>query len=122
MERVTADVAAARQTAGSAGPAYSAREPRHRWTTGIASRGADLPLVTPQPSPHAARREHDSATIRAVPSPASPSVSVVVLGTVQDGGVPHPCCECPRCAAASKPGAPRRYQASVAVVGQTGRV
>lgn len=56
------------------------------------------------------------------PPSTAAAVSVVVLGTVQDGGVPHPCCECPRCVAASKPGAPRRFQAAAALVGQTGRV
>ena len=41
---------------------------------------------------------------------------VRVLGTVQDGGLPHPACDCPRCEAARRDPARRRYVASLAVL------
>lgn len=50
------------------------------------------------------------------------AVRVFVLGTVQDGGVPHPCCACAHCRAARTDPARRRRSASIAVVGQTDRV
>ena len=49
-----------------------------------------------------------------------PGVSVHVLGTAQDGGVPHPGCDCKRCRAA-RAGGKRRRVASIAVVGKTGK-
>jgi pyrroloquinoline quinone biosynthesis protein B len=49
-------------------------------------------------------------------------VRVFVLGTTQDGGVPHPCCACANCAAARTDPARRRRAACVAVVGETGKV
>ncbi len=50
------------------------------------------------------------------------TVAVHVLGTVQDAGLPHPGCACPACAAALADAAPRRHVASIAVVGESGRV
>jgi pyrroloquinoline quinone biosynthesis protein B len=49
-------------------------------------------------------------------------VRVFVLGTTQDGGVPHPCCPCANCAAARSDPARKRRAACIAVVGETGRV
>ena len=49
-----------------------------------------------------------------------PGVSVHVLGTVQDGGVPHPGCDCPRCRVARTDPKRRRRVVSIAVVGATG--
>ncbi len=49
-------------------------------------------------------------------------VRVFVLGTVQDGGVPHPCCACPQCRAARADPARKRHTASIAVVGDSGKV
>jgi pyrroloquinoline quinone biosynthesis protein B len=47
---------------------------------------------------------------------------VVVLGTAQDGGLPHPACTCPRCEAARHDPSRRRLIASLAiVVPSTGR-
>jgi pyrroloquinoline quinone biosynthesis protein B len=47
---------------------------------------------------------------------------VVVLGTAQDGGVPHVSCSCPRCEAARRDPSRRRGVASIAViVPSTGR-
>jgi pyrroloquinoline quinone biosynthesis protein B len=45
-----------------------------------------------------------------------------ILGTAQDGGVPHPGCLCERCEAARKDPARRRCVASAAIEGETGRV
>lgn len=50
------------------------------------------------------------------------AVRAVVLGTTQDGGVPQPCCSCPRCDAARRATGPRRMPACLALVGETGRV
>ncbi|MFO0931242.1 MAG: MBL fold metallo-hydrolase [Planctomycetota bacterium] len=49
-------------------------------------------------------------------------VRVIVLGTVQDGGVPHPCCACPRCEAARRDPTHRRLPACIALVGESGRI
>ncbi|MFV1959237.1 MAG: MBL fold metallo-hydrolase [Planctomycetota bacterium] len=48
---------------------------------------------------------------------------VLVLGTAQDGGVPHAGCACDTCRAAraGAAGTPRRLVASIAIVGHTGR-
>ncbi len=47
---------------------------------------------------------------------------VVVLGTAQDGGLPHAACSCPRCTAARRDPDRRRLIASIAiVVPSTGR-
>ena len=46
--------------------------------------------------------------------PAGPFVRV--LGTVQDGGLPHPACSCERCEAARRDPARKRWVASLAVV------
>lgn len=43
-------------------------------------------------------------------------VTAVVLGTMQDGGLPHIGCECPRCQAALAKPALARYAASLAVI------
>jgi pyrroloquinoline quinone biosynthesis protein B len=48
-------------------------------------------------------------------------VRVHVLGTAQDGGVPHPGCACPRCDAARRDPRHRRLVASIAVEGATGK-
>jgi pyrroloquinoline quinone biosynthesis protein B len=50
-----------------------------------------------------------------------PGVRVHVLGTVQDGGLPHPGCSCANCKAARKDVALRRRVVSVAIEGKTGR-
>lgn len=52
---------------------------------------------------------------------APPGLEVLVLGTAQDGGVPHPGCTCPNCSAA-RAGAPgvRRTAASLAVMAADG--
>ena len=49
------------------------------------------------------------------------SASVLVLGTAQDGGVPHAGCDCPTCVAAHQDDTRRRRVASIAVVGESGR-
>jgi pyrroloquinoline quinone biosynthesis protein B len=41
---------------------------------------------------------------------------VVVLGTAQDGGLPHAACTCPRCDAARRDPSRRRLVASIAIV------
>lgn len=46
---------------------------------------------------------------------------VLVLGTAQDGGVPHAGCACETCAAAREDPALRRCVASIGVVGESGR-
>ncbi|HSK75227.1 MAG TPA: MBL fold metallo-hydrolase, partial [Thermoanaerobaculia bacterium] len=52
----------------------------------------------------------------------APSPRVVVLGTVQDGGMPQTGCDCTRCAAARKDPSRARHVASLAVhVPKTGR-
>ena len=43
-------------------------------------------------------------------------VTAVVLGTMQDGGLPHIGCECPRCRAALAEPSLARYAASLAVI------
>src|SRR5438105_10167133 len=48
-------------------------------------------------------------------------VRVHVLGTAQDGGVPHAGCGCPRCRAARADPSRRRRVASIAVEGVTGK-
>lgn len=45
-----------------------------------------------------------------------------VLGTAQDGGLPHAACSCPHCLRAQRSAAHARYVASVAVVGANRRV
>ena len=50
------------------------------------------------------------------------SARVLVLGTAQDGGVPHAGCSCSTCLAAHQDDTRRRRVASIAVVGETGRV
>ena len=47
---------------------------------------------------------------------------VLVLGTAQDGGIPHAGCGCATCRAAHAEPARRRRVASIAVVGETERV
>lgn len=47
---------------------------------------------------------------------------VIVLGTAQDGGLPHAGCTCTNCETARADPAHQRLVASVAVVGTTGRV
>jgi pyrroloquinoline quinone biosynthesis protein B len=42
-----------------------------------------------------------------------------ILGTAQDGGIPHPGCSCPRCEAAVADPARRRCVASAAIEGET---
>jgi pyrroloquinoline quinone biosynthesis protein B len=49
-------------------------------------------------------------------SQAAPGVTVVALGTAQDGGVPQAGCECARCVAARRDPARRRHVASLALV------
>jgi pyrroloquinoline quinone biosynthesis protein B len=50
------------------------------------------------------------------PVEGGPDPYVLVLGTAQDGGLPHAACTCPRCAAARRHPALRRRVASIAVV------
>ncbi len=50
------------------------------------------------------------------------TVEVRVLGTTQDGGVPHAGCACATCAAARDDPGARRLVASIAVIGASGRV
>lgn len=47
-------------------------------------------------------------------------IRVHVLGTAQDGGVPHPGCACPRCEGARRQPKLRRRVACIAVEGATG--
>lgn len=49
------------------------------------------------------------------------SARILVLGTAQDGGVPHAGCDCATCRAAHQDDTRRRRVASVALVGETGR-
>lgn len=49
------------------------------------------------------------------------SPRVLVLGTAQDGGVPHPGCACPACRAAHADPTRRRRVASLAVLSTAGR-
>jgi pyrroloquinoline quinone biosynthesis protein B len=57
-----------------------------------------------------------------VRAPAPPAPYVVVLGSAQDGGLPHAACTCPRCAVARRDPERRRRIASIAiVVPSTGR-
>jgi hypothetical protein len=65
---------------------------------------------------------------RAVRPPATSFTSasldpyVLVLGSAQDGGLPHAACSCPRCQAARGDPSRRRHVASIAiVVPSTGR-
>lgn len=61
------------------------------------------------------------APVSAAPEPPGPRI--VVLGTVQDGGLPHTGCDCTRCSAARKNPALARRVASLAIhVPKTGRV
>lgn len=48
-------------------------------------------------------------------------IRVHVLGTAQDGGVPHAGCDCPRCEAARRDPSRRRRVSSIAVEGETGK-
>jgi pyrroloquinoline quinone biosynthesis protein B len=71
------------------------------------------------------------AALACVPSPRSASAAglptasdpyVVVLGTAQDGGLPHAACTCPRCVAARTDPKRHRRVASIAIiVPSTGR-
>lgn len=58
-----------------------------------------------------------AAASPSLPSAARPSGPYVrVLGTVQDGGLPHPACSCERCEAARRDPVRKRWVASLAVV------
>lgn len=48
-------------------------------------------------------------------------MQVVVLGTVQDGGLPHPGCRCSRCEAARQTHVQPRYRSCLGIVSSTGR-
>lgn len=64
-----------------------------------------------------------AAAVAAVSAPAPAGPRVVVLGTVQDGGMPQTGCECSHCAAARKNPALARHVASLAIhVPATGHV
>lgn len=64
-----------------------------------------------------------AVALLAVASPAASGVRVVILGTVQDGGMPQTGCDCSRCAAARKNPALARHVASLAIlVRATGHV
>jgi pyrroloquinoline quinone biosynthesis protein B len=59
----------------------------------------------------------------ALPAAESPAPRVIVLGTVQDGGLPQTGCDCTRCAAARKnPSLARRVSSLAIHVPKTGRV
>src|SRR3954447_11662404 len=62
------------------------------------------------------------ALVSLAPSPAA-GPRIVVLGTVQDGGMPQIGCDCSHCSAARKNPALARHVASLAIhVPQTGHV
>lgn len=62
-------------------------------------------------------------TSLAMSPPASPGPRVVVLGTVQDGGMPQTGCDCSHCAAARKNPTLARYVTSLAIhMPKTGHV
>lgn len=57
------------------------------------------------------------ALVACVPAETPPTGPVVrVLGTVQDGGLPHAACDCDRCERARNDPSNRRFVASIAVV------
>ncbi len=59
---------------------------------------------------------HAPEEVAAQPPVADGEPYVVVLGTAQDGGLPHAACTCPRCDAARRDPARRRLIASIAIV------
>jgi pyrroloquinoline quinone biosynthesis protein B len=64
-----------------------------------------------------------SLTLAALPAAPAGGPRVVVLGTAQDGGMPHTACSCTRCSAARKNPALARRVASLAIhVPKTGHV
>ncbi len=72
-------------------------------------------LVACSPTPHDGADSARQATDRSAPiSPAGPFIRVV--GTVQDGGLPHIACTCERCERARYDPEHRRLVASLAIV------
>lgn len=61
------------------------------------------------------RQAHYSCTVLEIPSG---TVSAVVLGVMQDAGLPHVGCRCSRCLAAFDRRIPAEYAASLAIVDQ----
>jgi pyrroloquinoline quinone biosynthesis protein B len=59
---------------------------------------------------------HPPRTAPAFPPPVADDPYVVVLGTAQDGGLPHVACTCAHCEAARRDPSRRRGVASIAVV------
>lgn len=57
-----------------------------------------------------------AALVAAAPVERTPAVSVLVLGTAQDGGLPHASCACTRCEAARRDPARRRLISSLALL------
>src|SRR5687768_13498928 len=57
-----------------------------------------------------------AATVALVAQPPARGVRIVVLGTAQDGGVPHAACTCTRCMAARREPERRRWVSSLALV------
>lgn len=67
--------------------------------------------------PEGSAASHDAPTSAIATLAARPAGPFVrVLGTVQDGGLPHPACSCDRCEAARHDPARKRWVASLAVV------
>ena len=59
---------------------------------------------------------HSPRSAPALRRPATPDPYVVVLGTAQDGGLPHASCTCPRCVAARRDPRRRRRIAAIAII------
>ena len=57
-----------------------------------------------------------AAAVALVAQPPARGARILVLGTAQDGGVPHPACSCTRCMAARREPDRRRWVSSLAVV------
>jgi pyrroloquinoline quinone biosynthesis protein B len=57
-----------------------------------------------------------AATVALVAQPPARGARILVLGTAQDGGVPHAACSCTRCLAARREPERRRSVSSLAVV------
>lgn len=74
----------------------------------------------PEPVPRVSQpTSSETATATQAPDTRPPAISgpqIRVLGTAQDGGLPHAACTCPRCEAARTDPARRRLVASIAIV------
>jgi len=83
-------------------------------TCGVAGAGLALAGAGAAGCAAPSTQPHESAA--PPPSSPPPDVEVLVLGTAQDGGIPHLACRCPRCRATAEGALPGRCIAAIAIL------